>query len=343
MIYAMSDLHGQYDLYKKMLKKIKFSDSDTLYILGDVIDRGPKPIELLFDMMKHSNIKPLLGNHDHRMLSVLIHGDISSVEEAQLRAKDDPMLADWIYDGGINTIKEYCNLSKDDKDKILKYLNTFQLIVTFDINDKKFFLSHTAPEKDDILDLSKTDLNDFIWGEVEYDKRYFKNGYLVTGHTPTHLIDRSYRGRIYQNNGHIAIDCGAFFTDTLGCVCLDTLGEFYVGKWDNCSLKHIIKEIAGVDVVDNSKPLYEILAIDSARFSKVPFANLDLSNRTYVCLSHYLNHPFASCEPGFVPRKMISDLLEMSPDNYYHVLNFSPACFAEMLEKLVYVSKGIRR
>ena len=34
VIYAMSDLHGCYDKYIKMLEKISFSDSDTLYILG---------------------------------------------------------------------------------------------------------------------------------------------------------------------------------------------------------------------------------------------------------------------------------------------------------------------
>ena len=40
MTYAMSDLHGCYDKYKKMLEKIHFGEDDTLYILGDVVDRG---------------------------------------------------------------------------------------------------------------------------------------------------------------------------------------------------------------------------------------------------------------------------------------------------------------
>ena len=47
MIYAMSDLHGCYEKYIKMLDKINFSDSDTLYILGDVVDRGDGGIKLL--------------------------------------------------------------------------------------------------------------------------------------------------------------------------------------------------------------------------------------------------------------------------------------------------------
>ena len=40
MIYAVSDLHGCYDKYRNMLEKIHFSETDTLYILGDVVDRG---------------------------------------------------------------------------------------------------------------------------------------------------------------------------------------------------------------------------------------------------------------------------------------------------------------
>jgi len=41
MIYVMSDIHGQAGAFYKMLKKICFSDNDQMYVLGDVIDRGP--------------------------------------------------------------------------------------------------------------------------------------------------------------------------------------------------------------------------------------------------------------------------------------------------------------
>ena len=40
MHYVMSDLHGEYEKYLEMLKKIKFTDDDVLYVLGDVVDRG---------------------------------------------------------------------------------------------------------------------------------------------------------------------------------------------------------------------------------------------------------------------------------------------------------------
>ncbi len=40
MIYAMSDLHGCLEKYLKMLEKINFGAEDTMYVLGDIVDRG---------------------------------------------------------------------------------------------------------------------------------------------------------------------------------------------------------------------------------------------------------------------------------------------------------------
>ena len=51
MIYAMSDLHGCYDKYIKMLEKINFNNNDTLYILGDIVDRGDGGIKILQDII----------------------------------------------------------------------------------------------------------------------------------------------------------------------------------------------------------------------------------------------------------------------------------------------------
>ena len=40
MTYVMSDIHGHYDKYREMLETIEFAADDTLYVLGDVLDRG---------------------------------------------------------------------------------------------------------------------------------------------------------------------------------------------------------------------------------------------------------------------------------------------------------------
>lgn len=69
----MSDLHGCYDKYKEMLKKINLNENDTLYILGDIVDRGDGGIKILIDMLNRKNVVPLLGNHDYVAFSVLKH------------------------------------------------------------------------------------------------------------------------------------------------------------------------------------------------------------------------------------------------------------------------------
>lgn len=65
-IYAIGDLHGCYREFKKLLEKINFDhDKDKLYLVGDLINRGPKSEKVLSYLMDHTqSIFPVLGNHD---------------------------------------------------------------------------------------------------------------------------------------------------------------------------------------------------------------------------------------------------------------------------------------
>lgn len=56
MIYAMSDLHGGYDKYIKLLERLKMTSNDSLYILGDIVDRGSDGIKIVPDLIKRGNI-----------------------------------------------------------------------------------------------------------------------------------------------------------------------------------------------------------------------------------------------------------------------------------------------
>lgn len=52
----MSDIHGEYDKFMELLDKIKLKETDTLYILGDILDRGPHPIKTLRKLMDMPNV-----------------------------------------------------------------------------------------------------------------------------------------------------------------------------------------------------------------------------------------------------------------------------------------------
>ena len=70
MIYAISDLHGiPLSQLKSLLTQANFSEQDTLFVLGDTVDRGDHGIELLLWMMEQPNVIHLLGNHEAMMLS----------------------------------------------------------------------------------------------------------------------------------------------------------------------------------------------------------------------------------------------------------------------------------
>ena len=111
---------------------------------------------------------------------------------------------------------------------MLAYLRSFLLYDEVRAGGRNYFLAHTVPEKARMLNFDTLFWQEFIIGEPEYDKVYYKNKIIITGHTPTKLIDRSCNGRIFKRNNHLAIDCGAVYGGTLACVCLDTLEEFYV-------------------------------------------------------------------------------------------------------------------
>ena len=71
MIYAVSDLHGRYDRYRQLLDKLDLGEHDTLYVLGDALDRGPEGFRILSDMASRPQVVGLLGNHEAMALDAL--------------------------------------------------------------------------------------------------------------------------------------------------------------------------------------------------------------------------------------------------------------------------------
>lgn len=226
MTYAVSDLHGCFDKYKQLLDKLCLSDNDTLYILGDIVDRGDGGIEIIKDVIKRKNIVALKGNHEYMaatMLKAFAIGDNGYFSE---ELKEGLVL--WFKDGGQPTIEGFRRLNARDKSLVFRFLTSLPSFKRLEVNGRKYFLSHTVPEKEKMMDFENCAEYNFIIGEPEYEKQYYADTFIVTGHTPTGFIDEAYTGKIWQGNNHIDIDCGAVFGNRLGCICLDTMEEIYV-------------------------------------------------------------------------------------------------------------------
>ena len=147
MYYVMSDIHGEYEKYLAMLKKIAFSEEDTLFILGDVLDRGPSPMAVLQDMMSYPNIYPLLGNHELMAMDILyqLNTEIRQDNYASVLNQDTMQkLIDWQLNGGQTTLLSFQSLDLQQRADILDYLTEFSLYEVIDVQDKSYILTHAG-------------------------------------------------------------------------------------------------------------------------------------------------------------------------------------------------------
>lgn len=228
----MSDLHGQYEAYRKMLEQIDFTEDDELYILGDVCDRGPAPIRILLDVMKRDNVTLLCGNHEQMArlgLSVVIKENrgesVKGLSHEQIK-----LLSIWQLNGASQTIEEFQNLSDVEQEEVVDYLYKLKLYEELRVRGKEYILVHAGLGNFDsqkkLADYTEIEL---LWGPFDYEKRYFMRKTIITGHLPTMMICGNDRpGYIYKKKGNIDIDCGAAGNVRVGCLCLDSGEEYYV-------------------------------------------------------------------------------------------------------------------
>lgn len=212
--YCISDIHGDFERYQEMLQLIQFTHKDTLYILGDVIDRNADGVKILMDIIDRVNVFMILGNHEEMCLQVF-----TSPYNAEA-------LQQWRYNGGSRT---YADLkyrrTPDARSRIFQYLRKLPDHLDIVVNDRAFHLVHGYPGEETM---------DRIWNRPEPDgPAPFSNKTTIIGHTPTSFLTGKENEplQIWHGNGIIDIDCGCGNKNKfvrLACLRLDDMAEFYV-------------------------------------------------------------------------------------------------------------------
>lgn len=232
MIYVISDLHGCLDEYLAMLEKIKFSDEDTLYIIGDIVDRGPHPIGILEHVLAHKNIILMRGNHELMMTQRLCLLDEKGQFRPDLDEDEFKKANNWVYrNKGITTVTEWFALPEDKRREYFEFLDNLPGYLELSMGGKDYILVHGGFRDFDISKrLDEYDTYGLVWERIKLDSHYYPGKITISGHTPTANYGEAYLGKMILMEDKILIDCGCVYGSSLGCLCLDTMEEFYIER-----------------------------------------------------------------------------------------------------------------
>ena len=216
-VYAVADIHGQYDLWTAI--KEHLDESDTLYILGDCGDRGPDGWKIIKEALADKRVKYIRGNHDQFLIDSC---DADWILESM-----------WYYNGGYDTHQAAsADPWGEEWVKLLK--RTPHLEVYENRYGQTIYLSHAG------FTLVPGEIpsdHQLLWDRGHFLARWVagENDYIVHGHTfcasrtgfafvDTKLNDTKTVGR-YCNGHKICIDGRAFLNHRIALLDLDTLQE----------------------------------------------------------------------------------------------------------------------
>lgn len=226
-IFVMTDLHGRYDLFAKIIDEISFTKKDLLIVMGDSCDRGEYTYELYnwyaTRQNEGYNIIHLLGNH----------------EEMLLKSKTDKRYyLNWTYNGGNKTMKSFFrNQNKiEDFEKYLEqeeFYNTewiFEFIKKMPniVEGKNHLFVHAGI--DFSKRLSEQKIEYIVWTRDNWQKNNRTGKRVYYGHTP------QLEGISVINNC-INLDRGAFYTGVLSCVEIKG-NKIYTVKEDKVNVEN---------------------------------------------------------------------------------------------------------
>jgi len=190
----IGDIHGHYVGLRHLLDRVAPSSDDSVYFVGDLIDRGPQSAKVV-NYVRQQGFPCVLGNHEQLLLDAF----------AKTREASQTLQA-WLYSGGQSTLASYDH----DVDLLTEHLEWFRTLPLYrDLGDIWLVHAGVSPS----LPIAEQTSEECCWIRDAFHSApnpYFQDKLIITGHTITFTFPDIEPGQIVEGPGWLDIDTGAY-------------------------------------------------------------------------------------------------------------------------------------
>lgn len=194
--YVLSDVHGHADALEAALDACALGPDDELFVLGDLVDRGPEPIRCLQLVRDVPSIHVLKGNHEAMMLDAMDHPDSLMAQQQ------------WALNGGVITVCQLDAMAEDQARDLLQWVRDLPLWATAMVGGRCFGLVHAGIDPKTVAGpmgaADEQGLGELLASQDEETLLWVRQGFwdeptglldgegagplIVAGHTPTPYV-----------------------------------------------------------------------------------------------------------------------------------------------------------
>ena len=215
--YAFTDVHGQYDLWQQI--KEYCAEDDTIYFLGDAIDRGPDGIKIMFELLTDPRIIYICGNHEDLMRDLFpdfLEGDFRELQY-------------YLEQGGKETWDEFQKLSHEKQIELFYAIDRMSIEECYHRKDGiDIVMTHSGA-----CDFTHKWITDHLslWDRSHIDQQWWRekeNVVIVHGHSPVQTFFQRGVPVRYCSHHKIDLDLGSFDSKQIALLNLDDFDDIKI-------------------------------------------------------------------------------------------------------------------
>lgn len=209
--WAIADIHGCYYTFKQLLEEVlQISPDDHIYLLGDMVDRGPHTQQVLDYIMllqqQGYHIMPVQGNHEY-FVCTAHQMEQSGLTKHWWNKSAKQFVHTWLHTGGTHTLKSFGVSNALDIPE--HYIHWLQALPTHYITPTAI-LTHAGLNCSSPHPYEDTDT--LLFGtHSNYNAQYLQQKYVIHGHNAVSLDGIYAMLRNIDKNMYLCIDNGCVY------------------------------------------------------------------------------------------------------------------------------------